>query len=138
MQTQDLDQLREMFLNAPESAAVQTVARIVSFTLLVTVLWMVRRRTLREEYTPIWIAVAVAMALVSLRLDVLNSVTRLIGAWTPSSTILFLGELFLVVLCLNYATRLSRHGTRLKNLGQENALLRARIDQLAQRLEADS
>jgi hypothetical protein len=44
--------------------------------------------------------------------------------------IFFLGELFLVAICLNYAVRLSRAGVQLKNLAQELALLRARLERL--------
>jgi len=126
----DLDQLRELFLSAPESGATRLVAVAVSLCVLVVVLWMVRRRTLREEYTPIWVVVAVGMTIVSLRMDLLLVVTRLTGAWTLSSTILFCGELFLIGLCLNYAVRLSRYGTHLKRLAQETAILRAKLEQL--------
>ena len=63
---------------------------------------------------------------VSLRLDCLRELTRAIGAWTPSSTVFFLGELFLVAICLNYAVRLSRAGLLIKNLAQEIAICCAR------------
>ena len=53
-----------------------------------------------------------------------------------ASTIFFLGEVFLVLICLNYAVRLSRHGSRLKNLAQETAILRARLEQLERRDQA--
>jgi len=67
----------------------------------------------------------------SFRLELLRQLTRLIGAWTPSSTVFFLGELFLVAICLNYAVRLSRANLLIKNLAQEIALLRADVDRLA-------
>ena len=35
-----------------------------------------------------------------------------------------------MVVCLNYAVRLSRAGVELKNLAQEVALLRARLDRV--------
>lgn len=133
--TMDLEQLRQLFLDAPESQATQLVAIALSFALLCLVLWHVRRRTLREEYTPIWVAVAVVIFVISLRLDMLRMITRAVGAWTPSSTVFFLGEIFLVVICLNYAVRLSRYGSQIKNLAQESAALRARIDRLTRQLE---
>jgi hypothetical protein len=74
--------------------------------------------------------VALALVLVSVRLDWLYALMRAIGAWTPSSLIFFLGEVFLVVICLNYAVRLSRTGVEIKNLAQEVALLRARLERL--------
>ncbi len=125
-----LEELRELFLNAPESGSAQWLAVIGSVALALVVLILVRRRSLREEYTPIWMGVAAALLLLSLRMDLLHAITRAIGAWTPSSTIFFLGEVFLVVICLNFAVRLSRASLQLKTLGQEVALLRARLEEL--------
>ncbi len=72
------------------------------------------------------------LVIVTVRLDILYALTRLIGAWTPSSTIFFMGEVFLVVICLNYAVRLSRATLQLKNLAQEVALLRCRLDRITE------
>lgn len=126
-----LDELREVFLSAEESQAARIAAVLVSVTLAAIVLVLVRRRSLREEYTPIWLAVAAGLLIVSLRFDVLKALTRAIGAWTPSSTLFFLGEVFLLAICLNFAVRLSRASVQLKNLGQELAILRARLDALS-------
>ncbi len=124
----DLAQLRNLFLNAPESAATRFVAISLSLTLAAVVLWLVRRRYLREEYTPIWLGVAAGVLLLCLNLDVLRAITTWIGAWTPSSTIFFLGEVFLMVICLNFAVRLSRMSLHGKTLAQELTLLRAAGD----------
>jgi hypothetical protein len=125
-----LSELRELFLGAPESGAVQAVALVVALALAGTVLALVRRRTLRAEYTPIWMIVAVGMLVVAIDLDVLRGLARILGAWTISSTLFFLGEFFLLAICLNYAVRLSQAGTRIRELAQEVTLLRRRIDDL--------
>jgi len=124
------EQLREAFLAAADPSSARVLALTCSLLLVSAVLWLVYRRELREEYTPIWMGVALALVLVSVRLDWLYALTRAIGAWTPSSLIFFLGEVFLVVICLNYAVRLSRTGVEIKNLAQEVALLRARLERL--------
>lgn len=133
-QLEDIDAIREQFLAAEASDTVRVVAVVVSFTLLGTVLWLVRRRVLREEYTPIWVTAALAVFLVSWRLDLLRDLARLIGAWTVSSTLFLLGQLFFMALCLNYAVRFSRQSGELKALAQESAILRAKIEAL----EADA
>lgn len=130
-QLSDIDQLRELFLNAPESDATRLLAVFGSLGLMAVVLWLVRRRSLREEFTPIWIAIALGLTLVSVVPGLLHQITRAIGAWTPSSTLFFLGEACLVVLCLNFAVRLSRSSVQIKTLGQELAILRVRLDELA-------
>ena len=131
-QIEQMEQLRELFLLAPESEATRFLAIALSLALVIAVLWLVRRRALREEYTPIWIGVALMLVVVSVRLDVLYALTRMMGAWTTSSAIFFMGEVFLVVICLNYAVRLSRATLQLKNLAQEVALLRCRLDRIAE------
>ena len=128
--TLDAAQLREVFLAAAEPNAIRALALTASLVLVTAVLWLVRRRGLREEYTPIWMGVALALVVVSIRLDWLHVVARAIGAWTLSSVIFFLGEVFLVAVCLNYAVRLSQAGVQIKNLVQEVALLRTRMDSL--------
>jgi tellurite resistance protein TehA-like permease len=132
-QAMTLAQLRELFLENPDLEATRWLALSISVLLIAVVLLLVRRRALREEYTPIWLAVSAGLVFVSLRLDLLRELTRAIGAWTPSSTLFFLGELFLIAICLNYAVRLSRAGTQIKNLAQELALVNARVDALASR-----
>jgi hypothetical protein len=132
-QTESLAHLRELFLDNPDLEATRWLALSISLALVAAVLYLVRRRRLREEYTPIWIAVSAALVFVSLRLDLLRELTRAIGAWTPSSTVFFLGELFLVAICLNYAVRLSRASLLIKNLAQEVALLRTEVTKLAER-----
>ena len=124
-----LEELREVFLSAEESYAARVVAVLVSVVIAGVVLQLVRRRALREEYTPIWLGVAAGLLLLSLRFDLLKSLTRAIGAWTPSSTLFFLGEIFLLAICLNFAVRLSKTSVQLKNLAQEVAILRARLDE---------
>jgi hypothetical protein len=124
-----LAELRELFLSAEASRAARVVAVAGSAAVAGVVLWLVRRRSLREEFTPIWLAVAGGLLVLSLRLDLLQAITRTIGAWTPSSTVFFFGECFLLAICLHYAVRLSQASVQIKNLGQEVALLRARLDE---------
>jgi hypothetical protein len=130
------EELREIFLSTQESDATRLMAVIMSILLVTIVLILVRRRSLQEEYTPIWIAVAVMLVILTVRIELLHGLTRMIGAWTTASTLFFLGEFFLVGICLNYAVRLSRTSVRLKNLAQEMTLIRAEVEQLHERLDA--
>jgi hypothetical protein len=65
----DPAELRELFLLASDAEGARLLAVVCSVTLVLTVLWLVRRRVLREEYTPIWMGVALALVVVTLRLD---------------------------------------------------------------------
>ncbi len=123
-----LAELRELFLMAPEASSTRVLALVGSLLLLAFVLWLVRRRTLREEYTPIWVAVAVSIAAISIWPQLLLALTRAVGAWTPRSTLFFFALSFLMAICLSYAARLSDLTLRVKNLSQELALLKDRVE----------
>jgi hypothetical protein len=123
----DLQTLRNLAIAQPEPLSVRILSITLCSAFLIAVLVLVRRGKLREEYTPIWTVVAVATMVVSIWFDVVRILTRLVGAWTPSSTMFFFGLLFLLVVCLNYAVRLSGMSSQIKLLAQEVALLRAQI-----------
>ena len=131
---QRMAELRELFLTAPAPVETRVLAVVLSLVLVGTVLWLVKRRTLREEYTPIWLLVAAAIALVSIVSPLLQALTRAIGAWTQSSALFFFGQLFLVAICLNYAVRLSQLTLQVKNLVQEVAVLRAELEDATARV----
>lgn len=123
----DPEALRRLSLEQPEGVSTRLLALLISTGFLVAVLRLVLRGKLKEEYTPIWTTVAVGIMVLSLWFDIVRTITRIVGAWTPSSTLFFFGEMFLLVLCLNYAVRLSALSGQLKLLAQEVALLRAQV-----------
>jgi hypothetical protein len=123
----DLETLRHLAITQPEPTSVRILSLTLCTAFLFAVLVLVRRGKLREEYTPIWTLVAIGTMIATIWFDVVRLLTRLVGAWTPASTMFFFGLLFLLVVCLNYAVRLSSMSTQMKLLAQEVALLRARV-----------
>ena len=106
--------------------------KVTRGALFVAVLESVRRRRLLEEFTPIWMGCALAILVLAISFDLLVWITDLIGAWTPSSTVFFLGLAFLMAISLGYAVRLSTLSLRVRRLAQELALLRAELSQRSQ------
>ena len=88
---------------------------------------MVRRRHLREEYSVLWLATSLLMFVLVLRYEWLVALTELIGAALPTTT-LFLGAIiFLMLIVMQFSIKLSDLSDKVKNLAQENALLRAEL-----------
>jgi hypothetical protein len=123
----DVETLRRLAIEQPEQGVTRILALTVSFMFLIAVLNLVRRGRLREEYTPIWVLVALGIMALSVWFDAVRVIAALIGAWTASSTLYFFGVLFLLVLSLNYAVRLSGLSTQMKLLAQEVSMLRAEL-----------
>lgn len=129
-ETLDLETLRRIAIAQPEAGVTRVVALAVGATFLIAVLNLVRRGRLKEEYTPIWVLVACGIMLSAVWFDGVRLLTLAVGAWTASSTLFFLGLLFLLVLSLNYAVRLSGLSGRMSALAQEVSLLREEIGRL--------
>jgi hypothetical protein len=133
----DLETLRRLAIDQPEATVPRFLALLISTIFLLAVLNLVRRGRLREEYTPIWIVVALGIMGLSVWFDGVRIIAGAIGAWTVSSTLYFFGVIFLLVLSLNYAVRLSGMTTQVKVLAQEISLLRAEVSALSAPIAAD-
>jgi len=126
--TFDSATLRQIFLQEEVATSTRLVALVGATLLFAAVLEAVRRRRLLEELTPIWMGCALAILTLALSFDLLVWITGLLGAWTPSSTVFFLGLAFLMAISLSYAVRLSTLSTHVKVLSQELAILRAEVE----------
>lgn len=109
----------------------QIFALLVSLAVFVAIVDLVRKRRLREEYSVLWLATSVLMFVLVLRYEWLVTLTSLIGAGLPTTT-LFLGSIiFLMLLAVQFCIKISKLTDQLKNLSQENALMKQEIEKLA-------
>jgi hypothetical protein len=110
-------------------------AVIGSLALLIFIVDLVRRRRLKEEYSVLWVAIALLFLVLAAWGGLLHDLTHAIGAITESSTLYFFGLLFVVLLLLHFSIRVSLLERRLTSLVQEIALLAARRPVSPQRSE---
>lgn len=113
----------------------QIFALAVSLLVFLFTIDMVRRKRLREEYSVLWLFTSFVMFVLVLKYDWLVALTRLIGAGLPTTT-LFLGSIiFLVLLSVQFSIKISKLADQVKNLVQDNALLRKKLDELLKKGE---
>lgn len=112
------------------------VALAIAAAVVVVVFELVRRRKLREEYSWVWVATAIVVAALAIEGELLVSISGLVGAASPVSTLFFGAMVFLLALTLQFSVRLSRLTHRHRTLGQRLALLEAEIQRLREREEA--
>lgn len=96
---------------------------LAAVAILILIVELVRRRKLKEEYSLLWVAIAVALVVLSVWYGLLVTVTHLIGGTVPSSTLFFFGLVFVVALLLHFSIRISLLERRITSLVQEIALL---------------
>lgn len=105
------------------STNTRLVAIVGSLALLIFVVELVRRRRLKEEYSALWVIVAIILLVLAAWGALLHGLTHAIGAVSESSTLYLFGLLFIILLLLNFSVRVSMLERRLTALVQEIALL---------------
>jgi hypothetical protein len=113
----------------------QIFSILVSLIVFFFTIDLVRKKRLREEYSLLWLGTSVLMLILIIRYDWLLALTKLIGAVLPTTT-LFLGSIFfLVLLSVQFSMKISKLSSQVKDLVQENALLRYEFEKSLNRLD---
>jgi len=110
----------------------QIFALIVSAMVFVIVIDMVRKRRLREEYSVLWLLTSVLMFVLIFRYEWLVSLTDLIGAGLPTTTLFLSSIIFLMLLSVQFCIKISQLTEQVKILSQENALMKRELESLSE------
>ena len=102
-------------------------ALTASIAFLALIVELVRRRKLREEYSAVYLIVGMAILLLVVRFELLLKLTRFLDAAVPASVLFLFALLFLLVMSLQYAVKLSKLTNDVKNLAQKAAILDAEL-----------
>lgn len=115
----------------------QIFALLVSLGVFIFTIELVRKKRLREEYSVLWLGTSFVMFILIIKYDWLVQLSNLIGAVLPTTT-LFLGSIiFLVLLSVQFSIKISRLTDQVKDLVQENALLRHEFEKNVQSPEKE-
>jgi hypothetical protein len=107
---------------------VSIVAGLASVLLILVVLELIRRRSLRERYALLWLLTGVVLLALSIWRSGLNTIAGWAGVETYPPAVLFaIGALFVLLVLLHYSTVISK-------LHDQNTILAQRLALLEQQL----
>lgn len=108
-------------------ARIQTLALFGSVIMVAIVIHLIRREKLKEGYSIIWFLVGLTMVLFASVTRLLDVLASSIGiSYSPAALFLILtGGLF--ILALHFSVLISKHDRQIRDLAQENALLRDQL-----------
>ena len=104
---------------------------ITGLAVLVIIFELVRRRQLREKYALLWAAVGIVVIPLALFPRLLDTVSKAVGVAYGVSLVLFLGLVFLLVVCVHLSWEVSRLEEETRTLAEDIALLRTEIRERA-------
>lgn len=110
----------------------QKIAAVfISLSIFAVIICLVRNRKLHEEYSWLWLLTGFVLTLLVVWYDLLVKLTSLLGAVAPTTTLFIFGIVFLVLISLHFSIKISRLSDQVKNLAQNNSILKAQIDRLS-------
>ena len=102
---------------------------ITSICIFTIIIYLVKKGKLREEYSWLWLLTGFVILVLVLWYDILLFVTHLIGAVTPTTTLFIFSIVFLILLSLHFAIKISLLTDQVKNLAQKVSILESENDQ---------
>jgi hypothetical protein len=100
------------------------VTGLTSLAVLAFIIELLRRRQLQEKYAILWLAVSIVMVPLAFFPSAVNSVATAIGFASGVSLVLFLGIVFLLLVCMHLSWEVSRLEEETRTLAEDVALLR--------------
>jgi hypothetical protein len=108
----------------------QVITAFAAVGLALYVLDLVRRRKLSEEYSFLWVAASVVVAVLGFSTPLLRAITHALGILYEGSTVFFFGLAFAISTLLYLSIKLSRLGQENHWLTREMAFLRLELERL--------
>lgn len=112
---------------------VQLVSIVISAALLVTIIELVRRGRLSEEYSFIWIVCAIALFALSVWRNLLDLAASALGVHYPPAVLLLVLTFFVVIVSLYFSVVVSRHRKDIEKLVEDVALLDGQVRALREK-----
>jgi hypothetical protein len=100
---------------------------VTGLIVLMIIFELVRRRQLREKYALLWATVGVIVIPLAVFPRLLDTVSHAVGIASGVSLVLFLGLVFLLMVCVHLSWEVSRLEEETRTLAEEVSLLRLEL-----------
>ncbi len=110
-------------------------AALVAVVLVVSMLFLLRRRRVSEKYAGIWILLALAVVVLVVFPGLAYAVAGLVGVATPINLVFVIALVVLLLVCIQLSVSLTAIEDRNRTLTEEIALLRHEVGELRDRTE---
>ena len=103
-------------------------AILASLSILIVIIYLVKKRKLKEEYSWLWLLTGFVILVLVLWYDLLLLLTEWIGAVSATTTLFIFSIIFLMLIALHFAIKISSLSDQVKNLAQKVSLLEAEVE----------
>ena len=115
----------------------QYIAIAVSISLFLYILFLVRNKKIKEEYSLLWISSSIVFIVFSIWRDGLEYFAKLVGIAYPPAALFLILMLAIFLILIEFSVNISKLSENNKIMAQEVALLRYKIETLEAGKQAD-
>ena len=113
------------------------IAAITGVAIAIWVLYLYRKKRLKEDHAILWLGVSVAVVLVATWSDLLLALKLAVGADNPTDVVFSAFLLFLLVVSIYYSMKISELTEQNRKLAQEVALLKTPATSTSSKEDSD-
>ena len=103
---------------------------------IVGIVVLVRRRHLKAKYSLLWLSLGAVMVVIAAVPGLLDWTAERLGIWYQPTLLILLGLALLLLIVVHFSYELTRSENRTRELAEQFALLRLRVTELQQSLDA--
>lgn len=108
----------------------QYIAIIVSLALFLYILYLVRKKKIKEEYSLLWLFSSLVFIVFSIWRDGLEYFAKWVGIAYPPAALFLILLLAIFLILIEFSIIISRLTEKSKSLAQELAILREEVESL--------
>jgi len=105
-------------------------ALALSLAVVLFLIYLMRKRRLREKYAILWLVLAALVIIVGAFPELVFLLTRAVGVEVPSNLVFAVAIVFLLLVCIQLSTEVTAVQEQTRTLTEEVALLRMDIEKL--------
>lgn len=119
------------------SLRIELMAILASCLILIVVVDLIRREKLRARYSLFWLLAGVIFLIFSLWGDLLGLAARVIGIYSSTNALFFIGFVGTVVILLHFSVIISGLSLENKKLIEKLSILSWRVEELEKSVKAE-
>ncbi len=114
---------------------IQLIAIVGSLVFMIGVIELIRRKQIKEAYALLWLIFGGVFIIFSLWKKGLDFIAALVGVYYPPALLFLILTIAIVLVLIQFSVVISRNNDRIKNLTQEVALLKQKLEEHNDRTE---
>ncbi len=117
------------------SLRIQILAIVACFFIIFFIISLIRKRKLREEYSIMWLIGSSVLIIFAIWRDLLDIIAKAVGVYYAPAILLLVILFFGILMFLHITVVISKQTDQNKNMAQEIALLKNKIETLTEKTQ---